>query len=92
MKDNFKVQGIKKTYNTIPEFLKAGARQYRTKKRKLMGYAYSPGMMDEEVGYFTADPYSDDVLFMGFWYYDANGDKSLMPSYRISKSGAIRSK
>lgn len=63
--DVFKIQGIKKTYPHIPEFLKAGARQYRIKKRQLCGYAYAPGEGNENVGYFTKDPYSDDVLFIG---------------------------
>lgn len=65
MSDVFKIQGIKKTYPHIPEFLKAGARQYKIKKRQLCGYACAPGESDEKIGYFTKDPYSEDVLFIG---------------------------
>ena len=65
MKAVFKIAGIKRTYDTIPEFLKAGARQYGIKKRQLCGYAYAPGEGNEDVGYFTKDPYSDDTIFIG---------------------------
>ena len=94
-KNIFKIEGVKRDYANIPELMKAGYRQVKLKKRRLYAFVVYPGIhkgvyTEEVIGYFTADPYSDLILFMGQEWYGSADIKHAAVNYRIYSDGSFR--
>lgn len=95
-KNIFKIEGVKREYEYIPELLKAGYRQVKLKKRRLYAFVVYPdiynkgGYTEEVIGYFTKDPYSANILFIGQEWYGSADIKHAAVDYRIYSDGSYK--